>query len=219
MRAMPSLAVAAAVLGLAACDRASGLTFCAVEVGDSPVRGRGDALVTMVEFADYQCPYCRQAAATVAEVELDHGDDLRLVFKHLPIDRHDRAMPAAVAAECAHAQGRFWEMHDLLNDEAHAELDELALVDAATRAGLDVDAWRECRLAGDAQARVEADRQLADDIGIPATPTFLVNGLPLVGSQSYEEYVDAIDSALADALASGLERDAYYDSLVERGCE
>jgi protein-disulfide isomerase len=218
MKPMPAL-VAVAALSMVACAQDAALTFCAVEVADSPARGAADALVTMVEFADYQCPYCRSAASTVAQVEADHGDDLRLVFKHLPIERHDRAMPAAVAAECAHAQGLFWEMHDLLNDDAHAELDEAALVDAATQAGLDVDAWRECRLAGDAQARVEADRQLADDIGIPATPTFLVNGLPLVGSQSYEEYVDAIDSAVADALASGLEADAYYDSLVARGCE
>jgi protein-disulfide isomerase len=218
MRAIHALAAIAALV-MAACDQTAGLTFCAVAIDDSPVRGRDDALVTMVEFADYQCPYCRQAAGTVAEVEADHGDDLRLVFKHLPISSHDRAMPAAVAAQCAHEQGRFWEMNDLLNDDAHAELDELALVDAATQAGLDVDAWRECRLAGEAQARVETDLQLAEDIGIPATPTFLVNGYPLIGSQSYEEYVDAIDSALDDAEASGLDRDAYYDSLVERGCE
>jgi len=85
-----------------------------VPVGSSPVRGPADAWITVVEFSDFQCPYCGNVQATLASVLPDYGTDVRVAFKNYPLSFHPYARPTAVAAECAHAQGRFWQFHDLV---------------------------------------------------------------------------------------------------------
>jgi protein-disulfide isomerase len=85
-------------------------------VGTSPVSGPSDALVTIVEFSDFECPYCGRVQPTLRTVLSGAGSDVRIVFKHFPLSMHAHARPAAIAADCAHAQGRFWEFHDLVFD-------------------------------------------------------------------------------------------------------
>ena len=89
-------------------------TFPGVPVGTSPVSGPADAWVTIVEFSDFECPYCALVQPTLDTVLTGAGSDVRLVFKHFPLSMHAHARPAAIAADCAHAQGRFWEFHDLV---------------------------------------------------------------------------------------------------------
>jgi protein-disulfide isomerase len=91
-------------------------TFPGVPVGTSPVSGPSDALVTIVEFSDFECPFCSRVQPTLRTVLSGAGSDVRIVFKHFPLSMHAHARPAAIAADCAHAQGRFWEFHDLVFD-------------------------------------------------------------------------------------------------------
>jgi len=205
--------VSAALLLLAACGQgATARTRLKVPVGSSPQRGPSDAWVTVVEFADFECPFCRDEEPIVARLEAAHGDDLRLVFKHLPLSGiHPDAEAAAVAAECAGQQGRFWEMHDLL---FVAALDGAALLSDARQVGLDEAAWQACRAAPEPASRVAADVSLAASLGVDSTPTFVVNGEVLVGAVPEGDLSAAIERARAAAVASGIPRAQYYDRAV-----
>ena len=185
-----------------------------VPLEDSPQRGPSDAWVTIVEFGDFQCPYCRAEAPVLARIEDAYGPDVRLVFKHFPLTSlHDRALPAALAAQCAADQGKFWEMHDLLF--ATALLDDASLLaDAGQIAGVDVAAWQSC-IAGDAaRARVLADLNLGISLGVDATPTLVVNGTTEVGALGDAELSALVERARASAQASGIPRASYYDESV-----
>jgi protein-disulfide isomerase len=111
-----------AIDGALAAAQASGVpaaeyyarTVPGIPVSDSPSLGPADAWVTVVEFSDFECPYCAQATNTLDQVKLAYPGSVRIVFKHFPLSFHPQARPAAIAAECAHAQGKFWEMHDLI---------------------------------------------------------------------------------------------------------
>jgi protein-disulfide isomerase len=197
-----------------ACGRASSAgPLLAVPVGDSPQRGPGDAWVTLVEFADFECPFCRSEQPVLADVEALYGADLRVVFKNFPLAGiHPRAQAAAVAAECAHEQGKFWELHDLLFTTA---LDDATLLaDAARVPGLDLAAWQACLTAPAAAERVAADVALGTGLGIDGTPTLVVNGVPVVGAVPEADLRAAIDHARDEAVASGLPRGDYYDEAV-----
>jgi protein-disulfide isomerase len=167
----------------------------------------------MVEFADFQCSYCRREEPVVAHLGTVYGADLRLVFKHLPLTPiHDHAEHAAIAAECAGEQGKFWELHDLL---LTTELDDATLLDDARAIpGLDVTAWQACLTSSEAAAVVDADLALAATVGIPGTPTFVVNGVLVVGAVPEDELRAAIGQARARAIASGIPRADYYDKAV-----
>src|SRR5512140_2318681 len=140
-RALAASALLAAVVALASCGGAADTVQqnrpqLQVPVGDSPQRGPSDAWVTVIEFGDFQCGFCRAEEPIVVNLEAAYAPDVRVVFKHYPLMSHADARPAAVAAECANAQGRFWEMHDLLFRTA---LDATTLAsDAAQVPGLDV---------------------------------------------------------------------------------
>lgn len=201
------------------CSQSSYPIFCAVPVDDAPVRGNDDAWVTIVEFSDFQCPYCGDAATTLDQLTEEYDEDqLRLVFKHLPLDFHEHAYDAAVAAECAHDQGAFWEMHDLLFDHQNA-LDDTSLLTYAHELGLDETAWSDCFSSQPPRDRVEADRQRATDAKVPATPTFFINGSPRIGSYPLEDLREAVDEALSDALDSEHSQEEYYESLTQIVCE
>jgi Na+/H+ antiporter NhaA len=163
------------------------------------IRGPGDAPVTLVEYGDFECPYCGQAEPVVRELLADFGD-LRYVWRHLPlVDVHPRAKLAAIASEAAAEQGAFWVMHDLLIDHQ----DQLQLPDFARYAeglGLDVDRfWR------DVQAHIGADR-IAEDIdsadlsGVSGTPTFFINGRRHHGAYDLTTLSAAIKFAKAQTL-------------------
>lgn len=147
-----------------------------VDAGRDHVRGADGALVTLIEYGDYECPYCGQAEGVIRELLESFGDDLRYVWRHLPLnDVHPHAQLAAEAAEAAHAQGAFWDLHDTLLEHQ----DELAPRDLrgdAERLGLDVERfWEELRGSAHLE-RIEEDVASADASGVAGTPSFFVNG-------------------------------------------
>jgi protein-disulfide isomerase len=153
------------------------LVDLAVPVDDDRdhVRGPDDALVTLVEYGDFECPYCGQAEQVVRKLLTDFGD-LRYVWRHLPLDDvHPRAQLAAEAAEAAAAQGKFWEMHDLLM--AHQDAIEARdLLRYAQGLGLDVERFGHALRKRKFAARVAGDVESADLSGVSGTPTFFING-------------------------------------------
>jgi Na+:H+ antiporter, NhaA family len=161
------------------------------------VRGGADAPVTLVEYGDFQCPYCGEAYPVVNELLERFGHQLRFVFRHMPLkDLHPRAPFAAEAAEAAAAQGRFWEMHDRLF-EHRLELSDEELRAHAEAVGVEDAARFDAELRdGVHSARVAEDLESGSRSGVPSTPRFFVNGLIHLGSASYPELLEAISTEL-----------------------
>jgi Na+/H+ antiporter NhaA len=172
------------------------------------VRGPDEALVTLVEYGDYECPYCGRAEPIVRELVAAFRQDLRYVYRHLPLeDVHPHAELAAESAEAAGAQGRYWEMHDLLFADQSA-LDPVDLRDRAERLGLDVDRfWEEVRTRVYAR-RVAEDVRSAEESGVAGTPTFFINGLRHQGAYDVETLSEAIRLALHRAKLDAASRAA-----------
>lgn len=163
--------------------------------GDEPQHGPDDALVTVIEFTDYQCPFCKKAHGPLMEM-LDDHDDVRLIVKHHPLPMHPHAIPAARAAWAAHQQGKFWPMHDHLF-EVEGSLD--GIDDAATAMGIDVDRFRRDMVSPAAAESVENDRFAASVLGIGSTPHFVVNGRHLRGALSDTHWERVVDYERNDA--------------------
>jgi protein-disulfide isomerase len=159
------------------------------------IRGSEDAPVTLVEYGDYQCPYCGQAEIVIRELLDSFGDDLRYVWRHLPLtDVHENAQMAAEAAEAAHEQGAFWPMHDLLLDHQD-DLDARDLTRYAEELGLDVDRfWDGLRSRRHAE-RVAEDVATADASGVAGTPTFFINGRRHQGAYDVKTLTEAVRAA------------------------
>src|SRR6266540_294963 len=178
----------------------------AVDAERDHVRGPEEAPVTLVEYGDYECPYCGRAEPTVRELLQEFSEELRYVYRHLPlVDVHPHAELAAEAAEAAGAQGSFWEMHDLLFANQNA-LEPADLRGYAARLGLDVDRfWDEARSRTYAR-RVAEDVRSADESGVAGTPTFFVNGRRHEGAYDTETLAAAVrlarHRAKVDAAAS-----------------
>ena len=168
------------------------------------VRGAEDAPVTLVEYGDYQCPYCGQAEVVVRQLLDSFGDELRYVWRHLPLeDVHPNAQRAAEAAEAASAQGRFWAMHDTLLTHQ----DELAPRDLrrhAASVGLDVDRFVEDLRTREHAERVADDVRSADASGVTGTPTFFVNGQRHQGAYDVPTLTQAVRAARSRAAAYAL---------------
>jgi protein-disulfide isomerase len=164
---------------------------------DGPARGPDTAPVTIVEFADFQCPYCAEMEPVVAELRAAYPAEVRWVYRHLPlVTLHPLALGAARAAVCADRQGRFWELHDALFADQSALADE-AIAATARRLGLDGEAFDGC-LANDAPARkVIADATAADALGLGSTPAFLINGRLVSGTAPAALLRGIIDDELA----------------------
>jgi protein-disulfide isomerase len=162
------------------------------------VRGSAGAAVTLVEYGDFQCPYCGEAYPVVQELLAHFGDRLRFVFRHMPLaDLHVRARAAAEAAEAAAAQGRFWEMHDRLFDH-QLELNDPQLREHAAAVGLDVERFDRELKEGIHAARVEEDLRSGVRSGTPSTPRFFVNGVIHLGSPTFPELHELIAEQLAN---------------------
>ena len=166
-----------------------------VEVGTAPVRGNPKAPVTILEFSDFQCPFCVRARPTVSRVREAYGDKVRWVFRHFPLDFHAQAEKAGEAAACAGDQGKFWEMHDLLWSNT-AKLQVPDLKAHAATLGLDAAAFGECLDSGRHGGLVSGDLAAGQGYGVSGTPAFFVNGRPLVGAQPFEAFAQAIDDEL-----------------------
>src|SRR5439155_23325006 len=128
-----------------------------VPIEGSPVRGSDSALVTVVEFSDYQCPFCSRAHATVQQLEKDYGEKLRVVMKQNPLSFHPFARPAATAAIAAGAQGKYWEMHDKMFANQQ-NLDEPSLERYAQEIGLNLEKWKADRAASSVNDLISHDQ-------------------------------------------------------------
>jgi len=167
----------------------------AVEIGESPIRGARGAKVTIVEWSDFQCPFCNRVGPTLQQIEQEYGDSVRIVFKHLPLDIHPDAKAAHAAAEAAHRQGKFWAMHDrIFANQRDLRVETLA--GYAKEIGLDMGRYERDVASRDVQARIEADLEQAQKLGVTGTPAFFINGRNLSGAQPFPNFKRMIDEAL-----------------------
>ncbi len=166
-----------------------------VSVGEAPTRGRADAPVTIVEWSDFQCPFCGRVEPTLARIEEEYGDRVRFVFKHLPLSIHPQAGAAHAAAEAAHRQGRFWEMHDRIFSNQR-DLREETLEGYAAEIGLDMDRFRKDVSSDEVSKRINEDMKQANQLGVTGTPAFFINGKFLSGAQPFANFKKSIDEAL-----------------------
>lgn len=172
-----------------------------IDLGDSPFWGAADAKVTVVEFSDFQCPYCGDFfTRTYPLLKKNYGDKVRFVFKHFPLtDIHPYAMGASLAAECAREQNKFWEYHDQLFAN-QADLSRDALIKYATVAGVsDSTKFSQCLDTQKYQSRVVADMNAGQNYSVGGTPTFFINGAFFDGDRPYQQFVNAIEKALTEA--------------------
>ena len=167
----------------------------AVSAGKSPSKGGANAQVEVIEFADFQCPYCLAASPTVKRVLETYGDRIRFVYRNYPLPNHPQAVPAAEAAQCANEQGKFWPYHDRLFAEA-GKLMDADLKKAAADLGLDAARFNTCVDEHRYKAVVEADQQAGNAAGVNGTPAFFVNGRLLSGAQPFEAFKRVIDEEL-----------------------
>jgi protein-disulfide isomerase len=176
--------------------------FVNVSVDDDPAWGPEDAPVVMVEFSDFQCPFCgRFYQETYPRLRETYGDRIRFVYRDLPLPQiHPDAILAAQAAECADEQGAFWEYHDLIFSNQQ-DLSRTALGSFATQLELDTEAFNQCLDSGRYEQEIASDMQAASSYGIRGTPTFFINGRPIVGAQPFEVFAAVIDEELARAAA------------------
>ena len=161
-----------------------------------PARGPASAPIQLVEFSDFECPYCRQLEPVLKRLLDKYGDRIRLVWKDFPLPIHNQARGAAEAARCAGDQGRFWEYHDLL----FANQQSLTPNDLKRHAGtvkLDLDRFAACLEGGMYRAAIAADLEEGTRQGIEATPTVFINGRPVIGAQPFEAYDTVIEQELS----------------------
>jgi len=171
-----------------------------VEPKRDRVRGPANAPVTLVEYGDFECPYCGQAENVVRELLADYGDDLRYVWRHLPLtDVHPYAQLAAEAAEAAAKQGKFWEMHDQLLDH-QGELTAKDLMRYAVGIGLNTEQFTTDMRKRAGAAKIASDVDSADLSGVSGTPTFFLNGKRHHGAFDIETLSTAVRAARARAL-------------------
>ena len=168
-----------------------------VSLGEDPVKGPASAPVTIVEFSDFQCPYCARVTSTLKQVEEKYGDKIRVVFRDFPLVQiHRDAAKAAEAGECAHEQGKFWEMHDrLFADQSKLQVE--ALKQTASQLGLDAEKFNQCLDSSKYAAEVQKDVDEGARYGVNSTPAFFINGRLVVGAQPIEAFTQAIDEELA----------------------
>ncbi len=167
----------------------------AVDVTGRPIRGNKDAPVTIVEFSDFQCPFCSRARPAVNKVRETYGDKVRIIFRNFPLQIHPQAGKAGEAAACAGEQGKFWEMHDrLFANQAKLQVPELK--EHAAALGLDPEAFGQCLDSGRHGADLQNDVQAGAGYGVTGTPSFFINGRPLVGAQPFESFAQVIDDEL-----------------------
>ncbi len=173
-----------------------------VATAGRPEKGGGaKAPVTIVEFSDYQCPFCKRAEDVVDQVMKTYGDKVRVVFRDFPLEMHPQARPAAEAANCAHAQGKFWEYHAKLFANQTALGDD-QLKAYAKDLGLDTAKFDKC--LADKPFKAAIDKDVADGakVGVSGTPAFFVNGRMLSGAQPFEKFKELIDAELAKKPSS-----------------
>jgi protein-disulfide isomerase len=166
-----------------------------VAVGDAPAKGDARAPVTIVEFSDFQCPFCGKIPPTLKQIQDEYQGKVRVAFKNLPLSFHANAQLAAEASLAAHEQGKFWAFHDKLFSNQQA-LERPSLEKYAAELGLDLAKFRAALDSGKFKAHIQKDGQQAAAAGATGTPTFFINGQRLVGAQPFEAFKRVIDEEL-----------------------
>ena len=158
-------------------------------------QGKADAPITLIEFSDFECPYCARVQSTLKSVQKTYGDKIRLVFRHYPLPFHKGAPKAAEASQCAADQGQFWAFHDGLFDDQD-DFTQARFEKLAATLKLDSKTFKKCLSSGRHAGRVAADGKEGQRLGISGTPTFFVNGIKLVGAVSLRQFQKTIDAEL-----------------------
>jgi len=185
--------------------------------GDEPQLGPNDALVTVVEYSDFQCPFCAKVTDPLKDAMDAYEGDVRLIFKHYPLPGHTAAPGASQAAWAAHQQGKFWEMHDLLFGN-QKQLDDKTFEAHAQKLGLDVAKFNADRTSDAAKAAVDSDYTSGGKAGATGTPYFLVNGRPYSGSLPAKQWREIFEYEREQARqleSQGIPRAAVYDALMK----
>jgi protein-disulfide isomerase len=192
-----------------------------VAVGDAPAKGSKQPKVTIVEFSDFQCPFCSRVNGTLDQLMKDYGDDVELAFRHNPLPFHNNAMPAALAAEAAREQGKFWEMHDKLFANQQ-NLDRASLDKYAQEIGLNMGKFKAAMDGEKGKPRIKKDLDDAANFGARGTPNFFINGRNFRGAQPIDAFKEVINDEIkkADAkIAAGTPRGKLYAAFTEKGLD
>jgi len=163
-----------------------------------PSRGSADAAVTIVEFSDFECPFCSRAVATIKKVEETYGDKVRIFYRDFPLESHRGAVHAAEAAHCAGEQEQFWPMHDKLYSK-QGGVSDADIRKYAGDLGLDAEQFNTCLQSGKFTATWKASQAEGTRVGVVSTPTFFVNGRMVPGAAPFEHFARIIDEELARA--------------------
>jgi len=167
-----------------------------IEIDGAPIRGPKVAPVTIVEYSDFHCPFCRRVQPTLLQLLAKYPTQVRLIYKHLPLDNlHPQARKFAEASWCAGEQNRFWQFHDVVYGQANPAAISLNVL--AGESGLDVAQFESCVASGKAVPIVQAQADEGARHGVNGTPGFFINGRPLSGAVPYETFVRLIDEELA----------------------
>jgi protein-disulfide isomerase len=164
---------------------------------EGPSRGSASAPVTIVEFSDFECPYCGHAVETLQQVQKKYGDNVRVVFRDYPLFSHRTAKRAAEAAHCADELGKFWEMHDRLFSKG-GPLTDGDLYRFAGQAGIDRAKFDQCLTSGKYKEAWKVSQDEGNRVGVTSTPSFFINGRMLVGAAGYDVFSKIIDEELAN---------------------
>jgi len=166
-----------------------------VDTKGSPRRGAEKPKVSVVEFSDFQCPFCARVEPTLDRIVKEYGDQVDVVFKHLPLRMHSKAPAAHAAAEAAHRQDKFWEMHDLIFANQR-EMSPQKYEEWAQQLGLDMARFRKDVASAAVKKKVDADAAEAARLGVTGTPGFFVNGRFVSGAKPFEAFKELIDEEL-----------------------
>jgi protein-disulfide isomerase len=167
-----------------------------VDVTGAPMEGDADAKVTIVEFADFECPHCKALQPEMQKLLQLYPKDIKIYFRNFPLPQHDRAVPAAVAAEAAGKQGKFWEMEGTLFDNQD-NLEDSDIDGYAQKLGLDMTKFKADEQDAAVKQLVNSDRDQANDLKLDGTPGLFINGIEVHGPKTADELSDWIDEALA----------------------
>ncbi|TMA25275.1 MAG: thioredoxin [Deltaproteobacteria bacterium] len=160
-----------------------------------PARGPGSAKVTIVEFSDFQCPYCSREAPVIERLMKEYDGKVRLVFRNYPLDIHPLAAKAAEAGACAADQGKFWEMHDkMFSDQQKLAVEDLK--NHAKSLGLDPVKFNKCLDGGEKKPLIDEDQKAGNEAGVNGTPAFFVNGIFINGAVPYDQIKQAVEREL-----------------------
>jgi len=163
----------------------------------NPVKGNKDAQIAIIEYSDFQCPYCSKAIETIEQVLKEYPEKVKLIFKHNPLEFHKQALPAAKASLAAYKQGKFWEYHDLLFKNS-SNMNEEMLIQFAKDLKLDLEKFNTDRKSPEIEEQIKAEQAEAEKHGLKGTPSFLVDGVLVRGARDKEHFVMVIERILAE---------------------